>query len=170
MKLDPNPRPWDDDALRGPAEAAQVVPEPQLQISDDEDPVQNDENIPPEELENNYYLGSDSDDEEVAGYNEVQGIPFGQLVERFTFEVDCMTCDNVVELPFVASNEAAAVFGTLMETRRLNPLCRDCVTWFRQQGRQQRQEAPPNGPAAQQPAAAAAAPLTPPPEDENGGQ
>lgn len=105
--------------------------------------------------------GSSTDEEGM-----VDGFPPGFMLQRFTFEADCQTCEGLVQISFLGTADGATLFGALIETNRINPVCPTCVTTYRQQLQAQGQ--PPATGQGQPPP-----PAPPPPapnQQQHGGQ
>lgn len=55
------------------------------------------------------------------------GDPQGMLLDKFTYDIDCLTCSDAVQFSFVATRDAASLLSFLMQTGRLSPLCPRCM-------------------------------------------
>lgn len=84
----------------------------------------------------------------------------GRLVERFTFEIECLTCEGHVTFNFLAEREAATLLSILVQSGRLNPICAACAALIRagsddlkKSGGKDQPPPPPPPPAAPTPCA-----------------
>lgn len=148
VMLDPNPENWE-----GEQEGAQEQPpqQPEQQPVDPEgaeEPGQREEGdgaprppLPQQGIRvvvqqvqsSSSDSGADSDPGDTSGEeDDIWGLPHGVMLQRYTFETDCSTCDDrLVTFSFAGTPDAAGVLGGLVTTRRIHPICQPCATRLR---------------------------------------
>lgn len=145
MKLDPEPRQWE--ALAGGGgEEPLLPPEPEEdeQTSGGEANTSEDEGGEPDP--DAVDTGSDSEPEQVAGF------PHGYLLERYTYQTECIICGGNVLTCFYGEREAACLLQLLIQRGSINPTCTACMVAAAAEIAQREGQQPETPPASPEPA------------------